>query len=64
LLRCLADGIDVRGYLHWTLLDNFEWMAGYRPTFGLIAVDRTDFTRTPKPSLKWLGDVALAGRLP
>jgi beta-glucosidase len=39
-------------------------MAGYRPTFGLIAVDRSDFTRTPKPSLKWLGDVARAGRLP
>ena len=64
LLRCLDDGIDVRGYIHWTLLDNFEWMAGYEPTFGLIAVDRTDFTRTAKPSLQWLGDVARAGRLP
>jgi beta-glucosidase len=64
LLRCLDDGVDVRGYIHWTLLDNFEWMAGYKPTFGLIAVDRDDFTRTPKPSLAWLGGVARAGRLP
>ena len=61
-LRSLSDaiaaGADVRGYMHWSLLDNFEWMAGYRPTFGLVAVDRTTFARTPKPSLAWLGDVA------
>ena len=42
LARCMADGIDVRGYIHWTLLDNFEWNAGYSKTFGLIAVDRED----------------------
>ena len=40
LAACVDDGIDVRGYLHWTLLDNFEWMSGYAMTFGLIAVDR------------------------
>ena len=40
--RCLADGIDVRGYFYWTLLDNFEWAFGYGPTFGLVAVDRDD----------------------
>ncbi len=53
----MADGIDVRGYLHWSLLDNFEW-GNWDPTFGLIAVDRETFTRTPKPSLRWLGAVA------
>jgi beta-glucosidase len=58
LARCVADGIDVRGYLHWTLLDNFEWTAGFSKTFGLIAVDREDFTRTVKPSARWLGQVA------
>ncbi|MWV51555.1 family 1 glycosylhydrolase (plasmid) [Rathayibacter sp. VKM Ac-2803] len=57
LAGAIADGIDVRGYLHWTLLDNFEW-GHWAPTFGLIAVDRTTFVRTPKPSLTWLGSVA------
>lgn len=52
---CIADGIPVKGYLHWTLLDNFEWMLGYVPKFGLIAVDRTTQTRQPKASLKLLG---------
>jgi beta-glucosidase len=58
LAEAIADGADVRGYLHWSLLDNFEWMLGYRPTFGLVSVDRTTFARTPKPSLGWLGQVA------
>jgi beta-glucosidase len=63
LARCLADGLDVRGYLHWTLLDNFEWMSGYAMTFGLIAVDRDSFARTIKPSARWLGEVARANAL-
>ena len=56
--RCLAGGIDVRGYIHWSMLDNFEWTQGYRPKFGLIAVDRETQVRTPKPSAVWLGEVA------
>lgn len=52
---CIADGLPVIGYLHWTLLDNFEWMLGYIPKFGLIAVDRETQTRYPKESLKLLG---------
>jgi beta-glucosidase len=58
LAGCLADGIDVRGYLHWTFLDNFEWTSGFAKTFGLVAVDRETFTRTVKPSARWLGEVA------
>jgi beta-glucosidase len=58
LERCVDDGIDVRGYLHWTLLDNFEWMAGFAKTFGLIAFDHDTFERRIKPSARWLGDVA------
>lgn len=52
---CLADGIPVKGYLHWSLLDNFEWQEGYAKTFGLIAVDRSTQKRSPKPSLTYLG---------
>ena len=66
-LRGLAagidDGADVRGYLHWSLLDNYEW-GHWEPTFGLIAVDRQTFARKPKPSLTWLGAVASANGLP
>ena len=47
------DGVDVRGYFQWSLLDNFEWVLGYAPKFGIVAVDRTNFTRTAKPSAAW-----------
>lgn len=62
--RCLADGIDVRGYTCWSLLDNFEWVLGYGPHFGLVAVDCETFVRTPKPSARWFGEVARSNRLP
>src|SRR5690625_1317441 len=62
LRSAMDDGIDVRGYLHWSLLDNFEW-GHWEPTFGLVAVDRETFVRSPKPSLRWLGDVARRGGL-
>jgi beta-glucosidase len=52
---CLADGIDVRGYIAWTAFDNFEWIFGYGPKFGLIGVDRATQERTPKESARWLG---------
>jgi beta-glucosidase len=55
---CLAEGIDVRSYIYWSLLDNFEWAFGYAPTFGLVGVDRQTFARYPKPSASWLGAVA------
>lgn len=54
---CIADGIPVKGYCHWSLLDNFEWQKGYAMTFGLIAVDRQDMKRTPKESLRYLGSL-------
>ena len=49
---CLRDGIDVRGYTYWSLFDNFEWSLGYRPTFGIVAVDRETQVRTLKPSAR------------
>ncbi|MEU4449302.1 family 1 glycosylhydrolase [Actinosynnema sp. NPDC050801] len=62
LARAMADGVDVRGYLHWSLLDNYEW-GSWTPTFGLVSVDRETFTRTIKPSARWYGEVARSGRL-
>ena len=56
--NCVADGIPVKGYCHWSLMDNFEWQKGYAMTFGLIAVDRATLARTPKESLRYLGGVA------
>lgn len=58
---CLRDGIDLRGYVHWSLLDNWEWVHGFGSKFGLVAVDRTTFARTPKPSAAHLGRIARAG---
>ncbi len=52
---CVRDGLPVKGYFYWSLMDNFEWQKGYSMTFGLIAVDRTTQTRHPKESLSFLG---------
>ncbi|MHA7274835.1 family 1 glycosylhydrolase [Arthrobacter sp. TMT4-20] len=57
LFAAMDDGADVHGYLHWSLLDNYEW-GHWEPTFGLIAVGRETFERKPKPSLAWLGGIA------
>jgi len=61
--RCLDEGVDVRGYFAWSLLDNFEWAHGYGPKFGLHSVDRDTFVRRPKASADWFGAVARANAL-
>jgi beta-glucosidase len=50
--QCLSEGINVRSYVYWSLLDNFEWTSGYGQHFGLVAVDRKTLARTPKASTK------------
>ncbi|MBK8032673.1 MAG: family 1 glycosylhydrolase [Chloroflexi bacterium] len=59
----MRDGVDVRGYVCWSALDNFEWVGGFRPKFGIIDVDRATQARTPRPSAHWLGAVARTGQL-
>ena len=62
--RALADGVDVRGYMCWSSFDNFEWNEGYRPTFGLVGIDREDgLRRVARPSAEWYGQLARTGRL-
>ena len=61
--QVMEAGLPVRGYLYWSLLDNFEWTLGYRPTFGLIGVDRNTQERSVRASLGVLGDIAKRGRL-
>jgi beta-glucosidase len=63
VLDVIDEGIDVRGYTYWSLLDNFEWALGYRPRFGIVGVDRSTFARTAKPSAKWLAAIAAANAL-
>ena len=57
VMQARAEGVPVKGYLYWSLLDNFEWQAGFGKTFGLIAVNRSTQTRYPKESLKVLGSL-------
>lgn len=57
LQACITDGIPLKGYLHWSLMDNFEWQKGFSMQFGLIAVDRSNMKRTPKESLSLLGSM-------
>lgn len=63
LHAAIADGVPVLGYIHWSLLDNFEWFSGYREQFGLVALDRTTFQRTVKPSAHVLEAIARANGL-
>ncbi|MEM7629466.1 MAG: GH1 family beta-glucosidase [Planctomycetota bacterium] len=58
LRRAVADGADVRGYFHWSIMDNFEWAEGYRMRFGLVYVDYETLERIPKDSYHWYKKLA------
>jgi beta-glucosidase len=55
--KALNNGVKLEGYLHWSLLDNFEWDKGYWPKFGLIEVNYETFERKMRPSAEWFGKV-------
>lgn len=57
-----AETVELRGYYHWSLLDNFEWAAGYSQRFGLVHVDFDTLKRTPKHSFKWYQELIAAVR--
>jgi beta-glucosidase len=58
LQAVISDGVPVLGYMHWSLLDNFEWVFGYKYHYGLFSVDRTSFARSAKPSAAIYGAIA------
>ena len=62
--RAMAEGVPVRGYFVWSLLDNFEWSYGYTQRFGLIYVDFETLERVPKSSFEWYRGLAASGRAP
>ncbi len=60
--EAIEDGVDVRGYFCWSLLDNFEWARGYSKRFGLVWVDYPTGKRIPKKSYSWFRELVAAGR--
>jgi beta-glucosidase len=57
LARALNDGVDVRGYFHWSIMDNFEWNEGYSQRFGLVYIDYPTGKRVLKDSAYWYKEV-------
>ena len=55
--KAMENGVVLEGYLHWSLIDNFEWAFGKWPRFGLAAVDYSTGKRTLRPSARWFGRV-------
>jgi beta-glucosidase len=64
LHEAIRDGADVRGYLHWSLIDNYEWAHGFAPRFGLVEVDYETFKRRPRKSGYLLGRIARENAIP
>jgi beta-glucosidase len=61
--KARQEGVDVRGYYHWSIYDNFEWALGFTPRFGLYRVDFQSYTRTPTEGATALGEIAGARKL-
>ncbi|HEY0259743.1 MAG TPA: GH1 family beta-glucosidase [Lacisediminihabitans sp.] len=62
--RALQEGVDLRGYFVWSLMDNFEWSFGYSKRFGIVRVDYDTLERLPKDSSRWYAELAATRRIP
>jgi beta-glucosidase len=60
IYEAIESGIDVRGYFHWSLMDNFEWREGFEPRFGLVEIDYETMDRKPRPSAYMYGEICKA----
>lgn len=61
--KAIENGLDVRGYFHWSLMDNFEWESGFAPRFGLFEVDYKSLKRTPRPSARIYAEICKENKL-
>ncbi len=61
--KAIDKGVDVRGYFHWSLMDNFEWEQGFEPRFGLVEIDYSDFSRKIRPSGYYYADICKNNKL-
>jgi beta-glucosidase len=61
--RAISEGVDVRGYYHWSFTDNFEWAEGWALRFGLIAFDHRTQIRTPRPSARLFSEMIRANAI-
>jgi beta-glucosidase len=61
--RAAIEGVDVRGYYHWSFTDNFEWAEGWALRFGLVALDERSQVRSPRPSAKLYSEIARANAI-
>ncbi len=61
--QSIEEGIDVKGYFHWSLMDNFEWDKGFDPRFGLIEIDYDNFNRKMRPSAHYYSEICKANKL-
>ena len=61
--QAIKEGVKVKGYFHWSLIDNFEWSEGFHPRFGLYEVNYQTFERTARPSVRFYSDICRYNRL-
>ena len=61
--RAIGEGVDVKGYLHWSLIDNFEWADGFKPRFGLYEINYQTYERIARPSAQFYADICKNNRI-